>query len=474
MRKAVSGNISVHFDAQTVVVPDRWVEVHAYPTGEGGIMVFFRDITEHKRTHDLFQSTLQRFYTILSSMYGAILLVTNDDLIEFANPAFCEYFGLKESPEELKGLTAQKMIDRIMPAYLHHEEAISRIKQIVMEGKPVKNEEVMMTDGRVCLRDFVPIFIEGKPYGRVWYHLDITQRKQAENSLRKARDEMEKRVEERTADAERERKRLYDVLEALPGMIYLLTPDHHIVFRNRAFREKFGELDGRHCYELCYGKTEPCDFCESYEAQKTGRPHHWEIAHSDGTFTDAYNFHFTDMAGSPLNLMMGIDITDRKRAEQEAFDSRRGLLRMERRLRMGELSASLSHELNQPLTAILANAKAALRFLKADKLDPVELEEILQDIVADDKRAGDIIRGLRDMVRPAEETKELILISTVLKETALLFNGEAIIRNLRVEIDLSDALPLLVHVNKVQIQQVLINLMMNAAESMTHDESSKK
>ena len=238
-----------------------------------------------------------------------------------------------------------------------------------------------MTDGRVCLRDFVPIFIEGKPYGRVWHHLDITQRKQAEDALRKARDELEKRVEERTADVERERKRLYDVLEALPGTIYLLTPDHHIVFRNRAFRDKFGELDGRHCYEFCYGKTEPCDFCESYEVLKTGRPHHWEIAHSDGTFTDAYNFHFTDVAGSPLILKMGIDITDRKRAEQEAFDSHKELLRMERRLRMGELSASLAHELNQPLTAILGNARAALRFLEADKLDLVELREILQDIV---------------------------------------------------------------------------------------------
>ena len=167
------------------------------------------------------------------------------------------------------------------------------------------------------------------------------------------------------------------------------------------------------------------------------------------------------------------DITERKRAEQEALDARRELTRMERLSRMGELSASLSHELNQPLTAILSNARAALRFLQTGKLDPGELEEILQDIVKDDKRAGDIIRNLRAMVKPEEGEQELISINDVLHETVALFRSEAIIRNVRIEMDLADALPLL-HINKVQIQQVLINLMMNAAESMTGDESAEK
>ena len=166
---------------------------------------------------------------------------------------------------------------------------------------------------------------------------------------------------------------------------------------------------------------------------------------------------------------------ERKRAEQEAFNARRELTRMERLSRMGELSASLSHELNQPLTAILSNARAALRFLQSGKLDPGELEEILQDIVNDDKRAGDIIRNLRAMVKPEEGEQELISINDVLHETVALFRSEAIIRNVRIKMDLADALPLTpLHINKVQIQQVLINLMTNAAESMTGDESAER
>jgi PAS domain S-box-containing protein len=167
------------------------------------------------------------------------------------------------------------------------------------------------------------------------------------------------------------------------------------------------------------------------------------------------------------------DVTERKQSEKEALDARRELLRMDRLSRMGEMSASLSHELNQPLTAILSNAGAALRFLKSGKLDPGELEEILQDIVKDDKRAGEIIRSLRAMVKPEEGERELISINEVLDETVALFRSEAIIRNVRIEMDLTDPLPIL-HVNKVQIQQVLINLMMNAAESMTGDVTTNR
>jgi two-component system sensor kinase FixL len=167
------------------------------------------------------------------------------------------------------------------------------------------------------------------------------------------------------------------------------------------------------------------------------------------------------------------DITERKQAEQEAFDTRRELMRMDRLSRMGELSASLSHELNQPLTAILSNARAALRLLKADELSPTELEEILQDIVKDDKRAGDIIRSLRTLVKRDKGEREMISINDVLHEAVSLFRSEAIIRNVRIEMDLTDPLPLL-YIDKIQIQQVLINLMMNAVESMVRGESANK
>ena len=116
---------------------------------------------------------------------------------------------------------------------------------------------------------------------------------------------------------EAERRRLFDVLETLPVMVCLLTADHHVAFANRTFREKFGEDEGRHCFEYRFGKPEPCAFCESYEVLKTGNPHRWEVASPDGqSLIDVYDFPFTDIDGSPMILETDIDITEQRRAER--------------------------------------------------------------------------------------------------------------------------------------------------------------
>jgi PAS domain S-box-containing protein len=181
-----------------------------------------------------------------------------------------------------------------------------------------------------------------------------------------------------------------------------------------------------------------------------------------------------DETGKPVRMIGTVhDITELKRAEIESYRTRRELQRMERVSRMGELTASLAHELNQPLTAILSNARAALRFLQSDRLDLAELREILQDIANDDKRASDIIRGVRSMLKQEDIEQETISINDVLHDMISLFHSEAIIRNIEVEMDLADPLPL-VHVDRVQIQQVILNLIMNAAEIMSHSEPGGK
>ncbi|MBN1253657.1 MAG: PAS domain-containing protein [Deltaproteobacteria bacterium] len=177
-----------------------------------------------------------------------------------------------------------------------------------------------------------------------------------------------------------------------------------------------------------------------------------------------------DETGKAVHMIGTIhDITELKKAELESYRARRELLRMERVSSMGELTASLAHELNQPLTAILSNAGAALRFLQSDRLDPGELREILQDIINDDKRAGDIIRSVRAMLKEEEREREAIPINNMLRGMFSLFHSEAVIRNIEIEMDLVDPSPV-VRVDTVQIQQVLINLAMNAAEAVSRHE----
>jgi PAS domain S-box-containing protein len=128
--------------------------------------------------------------------------------------------------------------------------------------------------------------------------VDVTERVQAQESV------------------EVERRRFNDVLEILPAYLVLLTPDHHVPFANRFFRERFGEAHGRRCFEYLFGRREPCEVCESFVALKTMAPHQWEWTGPDGRYYSIFDFPFPDTDGSTLILEMGIDVTERKRAEE--------------------------------------------------------------------------------------------------------------------------------------------------------------
>jgi PAS domain S-box-containing protein len=118
-------------------------------------------------------------------------------------------------------------------------------------------------------------------------------------------------------EVEAERQRFNEVLEILPAYLVLLSPDYHVPFANRFFRERFGESHGQRCFEYLFGRSEPCETCESYTALKTMAPHKWEWTGPDGRNYHVFDFPFTDTDGSTLILEMGIDITERKRAEEQ-------------------------------------------------------------------------------------------------------------------------------------------------------------
>ncbi len=147
-----------------------------------------RDITERKRAEEVLQTTLQRFYTILSSLYAAVLLVSDEGRVEFANQAFCDVFDLDGPPSDLHGLGAVEMIKKIQDVYAQPAEAVARIQAVIAQQRPLRGEEIAMHGGKTYLADFIPILIDGKRYGRLWHHQDITDRKRMEeHALQSAR-----------------------------------------------------------------------------------------------------------------------------------------------------------------------------------------------------------------------------------------------------------------------------------------------
>ncbi len=152
-----------------------------------------------------------------------------------------------------------------------------------------------------------------------------------------------------------------------------------------------------------------------------------------------------------------------------AAESRyRHLLRVERVSRLGELSASLAHELNQPLAAIRSSSQAALRFLQSDALNSERLREILQNVVEDSKRAAEVVRGMRAILKRDPEEKAPVAVNDVLNDVLTIFQGEAAARGVRIETHSSPTLPL-VMADKSQLQQVMLNLIMNAADAVSQN-----
>ena len=182
------------------------------------------------------------------------------------------------------------------------------------------------------------------------------------------------------------------------------------------------------------------------------------------------------MTTVPLNRPEGgavvvcADITDLRRAELEAQRSRQELAHVGRVSTVGEMTASLAHQLNQPLAAIMTNAQAAARMLNATTPDVSELRAILQDIVRDDRRASDVIQRLRQLLRKGELEITSVDLTAAIRELVELVSTEAVIRNITVSFDFDDD-PVLANGDRVQLQQVILNLLHNAMEALAdpHD-----
>jgi len=164
----------------------------------------------------------------------------------------------------------------------------------------------------------------------------------------------------------------------------------------------------------------------------------------------------------------------RKRTEAELLHTRAELAHMTRVFTLGELSASLAHELNQPLTAILSNAQAAQRFMSTDSPKNLEeVREILGDIVQDDKRAGEVIRRMRSLVKKEDlEAVPLDMAKTV-REVVLLLHSDAVLRHVSVSLDAEPALPEVLG-DRIQLQQVILNLLLNAFDAMKESHVSER
>ena len=206
-------------------------------------------------------------------------------------------------------------------------------------------------------------------------------------------------------------------------------------------------------------------------AARTGPAPHsrWDLVCASGTVRslDWSTVRLTAGDGGYTGLLsVGEDMTDRLTAERNLERTRREMERLGRANMLGELVSVLAHELNQPLAAILSNAQAARRFLASGNEDLDEVRDILDDIVRDDKRAGDVIQHLRLLLRTGEVTHERFAVQEPIRDVLALVNGELDAQGITVQQDLAPDLPL-AEANPVETQQVIMNLLVNAAQVLS-------
>jgi PAS domain S-box-containing protein len=159
------------------------------------------------------------------------------------------------------------------------------------------------------------------------------------------------------------------------------------------------------------------------------------------------------------------DITARKKAEVEELQHRTELAHLSRVTMLGELSGSLAHELNQPLTAILSNAQAAQRFLAHDDVDLNEVRDILNDIVNQDKRAGEVIHRLRLLLKKSTVEHQPLDLNDVVSEVLKLVRNDLLNQKVTGQMELAPELPVIIG-DRVQLQQVVLNLVMNGCDAI--------
>jgi PAS domain S-box-containing protein len=160
-----------------------------------------------------------------------------------------------------------------------------------------------------------------------------------------------------------------------------------------------------------------------------------------------------------------VDITEQKAAESEAELQRQEVAHLMRVSVLGELSGAIAHEVNQPLTAILSNAQAALYLLDRETPNLAEIRDALQDIVREDGRAGEVVHRLRNLLKKGETKSEPVDVNDLVNLTIGLIRSEMIGRRIMVETELASGLPTAFG-DSVQLQQVLLNLVMNAMDAM--------
>jgi PAS domain S-box-containing protein len=300
----------------------------------------------------------------------------------------------------------------------------------------------------------------------------VHARRLVEEELRQARDELEMKVTERASELRRTGAELHTILDASPVGMVLLRGDQTVQSCNPAFERLVGwtanEIVGRRIPLPERMEEQWTPLVARLERDQGFSGLEIRMMRKDGSEFDAALAcaPLTDEQGRPAGLVANIeDISNRKRAEEALRKAQAELTHVTRVTALGELAASIAHEINQPLTAIVTDASASLNWLARTNPDLDMVREALGTIVADGHRAADVVQRIRQLATKTEPQKASLDINDVIHEVVALVRHEVLRHQASLQLALASTIPPALG-DRVQIQQVIINLVMNGVEAM--------
>lgn len=309
-----------------------------------------------------------------------------------------------------------------------------KFSEATLSQKPVQFEAISILTG-----GWVTVSVYPSSDGITVYFKDISEQKKLEESL------------------EDERKRLYALLDGLPGLVYVRTCDGNVIFANRNFKEIHGEPEDKKCYKILFNRDEPCSDCRTKLTRSSSQSKismQWQIVIKETIF-EVFEHPFQDSDGTQLFLMQLLDITKRKVAEEE-------IARLDRLNLVGELAASIAHEVRNPMTTV----RGFLQILKTrDTLH--ENEEYFDLMISELDRANSILTEFLSIAKTKTKTEQFtrVKLNNLVNSLYPLILADATNQDKQVVLVVEDVAELTMI--EREIRQLILNLTRNGLEAMS-------
>ena len=439
----------------------RWFLIQALPLRDsnGPIISWYgtnTDVEELKLAQEELQKQTSRLDQLFEQAPEAVAFLTTDDRIVRVNKEFTRMFGYE--PDEVLQCPVNDLI--VPEAEIESSRAYTRL---LKQGGRVEVETVRRRkDGTEIAVSLLAISVRttsGEGVVNYAIYRDITERKHAEERLRESE------------------ARFQAMADTAPVLIWMTGTDALCNYFNKPWLEFTGRTmeqevgtgwtEGVHpddvqgcfdCFLPAFHARKP--FRMEYRLRRADGEYRWVIESGIPRYTGAGEF--AGYIGS------NIDITDLKRADVERQRLRQleaDLAHINRVSMMGELAASLGHELKQPIAAALTNAKTCVRWLRRDTPDVAEGCEAALRMINDATRAAEVIDRIRSLYRRDTSDRELLDVNEIIREMIVLLHDKADRNSISIRTELDSGLPL-VTADRVQLQQVLMNLILNGIEAM--------